>query len=107
MNSGKLRQRIKVQSRTSEKDDLGQVNSSWTTLVTVWASYKSHKAVEEEQASRTKEKQLCTFRVRFRESLAYSNTDLRIEWKSNIYRVVGSLPVNDGRDCWLDLQCEL
>lgn len=92
MQSGKLRHRVQIQSRTQTQDqNTGAVIDTWATVATVYASIEA-LSVRDFIAARATQNEI-TARIKMRARSI--NVHQRIVHKNMIYDVQGILPDND------------
>jgi SPP1 family predicted phage head-tail adaptor len=92
MQSGKLRHRVQIQSRTQTQDQsTGEIVDSWSTVATVYASIETLSVRDFIAAKATQTEITARIKMRARSI----NVNQRIVHKTTIYDVQGVLPDND------------
>lgn len=85
MQTGKLDQRVILQSDTEAANSSGEVVKSYTTVATVWAHVISQKGDEAFESARVNAKRTVRIKIRFR-----SDVDLkwRCVWNDENYNII-------------------
>lgn len=92
MDSGKLRDRIAIESKSTTRDDNGQPVNSWTEFARVWAWMKYPKGKEVLAADQVKIEIHASVRIRYREDI---NENMRVTFKGKIFDIHAILPDPD------------
>ena len=103
MESGKLDQRVILQSLTETRNDFGEVVMSYTTAATVWARVVSEKGNEAFESARVNARAKIRVAIRYRNDVTVK---WRVQWNSDTYNI---LYIDDTlrRDGELWLTCEV
>lgn len=102
MQSGKLDQRIAIQSLT-ETNVSGELVISYTALATVWGEVISQKGGEAFEAARVNARETVRVRIRYRDDVL---TTSRIEWMGQSYNIL-SIDRSARRDGYLWFTAEV
>lgn len=98
LESGKLTDRITIQSKTSAQDAFGQEIHTWSDMVSVWAWVKFTNGAEFIDGGAEHAETQASIRIRWRTDL---NTSMRIIFRAKTYNIKAVLP-SAGRE-YVDL----
>lgn len=103
MQSGRLRQRITIQTHTESRDALGASIWTWSTLAKVWAEVRMPYGSERFVSAADVEVAQVTHRVkiRYRDDVSPLN---RIVWRSRVLDIESAVDP-DGRRRELVMMC--
>lgn len=100
MESGKLRRRVVLQTKTASKSSTGAVTYTWATLATVWARV-SPLGARELMSNRAELQQVTTsITIRYRDDVT---PEMRATWAGHTYDIESVIP--DERLTMLTLLC--
>jgi SPP1 family predicted phage head-tail adaptor len=103
MESGKLDKRIALQTLTEtvNASGFGEIERSWATTFSVWATEMPKKALEKYAIGGRLTEKMIAFKVRFRTDISES---MRISFESKSYRILSI--TNLGRRDGLEILAE-
>lgn len=101
MRPGLMRHRIQIQSLTETRNALGEKESSWTELKTVWSTYEPKTAGESYQEDQFQAKRTVLFRIRYREGIT---SKMRVLYDGDVYDIQSVVPYKYRGE--LHLECE-
>lgn len=84
MRTGKLDQRVTIQTVTESRNDYGELIKTWGGDVDVWADVISRKGEESFEASRIGSRRQIKVKMRYRSI----TTDQRILWMAETYNII-------------------
>jgi SPP1 family predicted phage head-tail adaptor len=91
LESGKLTDRITIQSFSSTRDSFGQPVETWADLVSLWAWVKYTNGQEFISAGQQAETQ-ASMRIRYRTDLT---TSMRVSFNSKLFNIKAVLPSSE------------
>lgn len=102
MQAGKLRHRLKLQSKTyTQNQTTGELTETWVDVCTVYGSIEYLSAREFISAQSTQSEVVCRITIRYREI----DATMRLLHGGKIYNIEGILPdLKSGRE-YLTLPC--
>lgn len=102
---GELNRRVRLQSRNTITDSMGQQDTQWLDIDTVWARIEpvSSREYYGAQAVQVEETHVITVRYRSELDDPRAAAALRILWGSRIFNIVG-VPNPDGRKRFVDIK---
>lgn len=105
IEAGRLRHRVKIQSKTETQDSNGDIEISWATVASVWAAIEPLSAREFIAASANQSQVVARIIIRYREDVtALMRIVHSRPGKSDvIYGIAGVLPDMDSGLEWLTL----
>lgn len=101
MQAGKLRHAVTIQVPPVGQDEIGQPNTVWTNVATVWASVEDLTGREYQAAQATQNPVQTRIRIRYRAGIVAS---MRVLHGTTIYNIEAVLD-RDGRRVELQLMC--
>lgn len=101
VNAGQYDQRITLQTRDSGVDARGQVLTTWSDTLTVWAQAEPLRGREFFAAGQAQSQVEVRFRIRWREGIV---STMRVLWRSQPYDIVSVIEPKAGRE-YLELMC--
>lgn len=103
MNIGQLRNLVKIQRHTTGQDSIGQPNTAWTDVATVWADIRYQRGMEAIRGGAEVGTAQCSIRIRWRTDVT---TDMRVLYGSTAFEIKAVLPdmVTRGH---VDLACQV
>lgn len=106
MDAGNLRKRITFQQRTTTVDSYGQQTTTWTDLITVWASIEALSARELLAAQAVQSEVSHKITVRYRAEFAnpVAVAAMRITYNGRLFNIQGATNI-DERNREIDLTC--
>ncbi len=102
MPIGKLKHRVTVQQLTSGQDSIGQPQTSWTTVATVWADVRYLNGLEAVKAGAEVSSAQASVRVRKQSDFTPA---MRIVHSGVNLQIKAILPDEQG-GVYMDLACE-
>ena len=90
MDSGKLDQRITLQSKAVARDAMGGEIITWTDQATVWAAADVLQGREYFNAEKQQSEITIRFRIRFRSDVTSA---WRVAWRAKFYDIVDVIEV--------------
>jgi SPP1 family predicted phage head-tail adaptor len=94
---GRMSERVILQSPGSTRDSFGQVQTSWTPVVTVWASVQALRGREFFAAAQVQQEQSLKVRIRQRTDVLPS---WRLVWQGRNHDITAVIPI--GKE-WTEL----
>lgn len=98
----KLNRRVTLQRPSAGKDALGQPNTTWQDVVTVWAHIRNENGMQMLKAGAEVSKLKASIRIRYRIGLT---EDMRVIYGSLVYQVAAIVPDEEGKQ-FIDLVVE-
>lgn len=98
----KLNRRVTLQRHAAGKDALGQPNTNWQDVLTVWAHIRNENGVQTLKAGAETSKLKASIRIRYRTGLT---EDMRVLYGAVAYQIAAILPDEEGKQ-FIDLVCE-
>jgi SPP1 family predicted phage head-tail adaptor len=107
MNVGKLRHRVKLQTRTDAQDpDTGAITQGWSDVATVWASVEPLSAREFIASQATQAKVTARVTIRYRADVVPTMRLVHLKMGTEVlYNVEGVLADKDSGVEYLTLVC--
>lgn len=100
LQTGKMKNRIALQSQTATVDAAGQPLDMWATVATVWADIRHISGTEAIKGGAPSSSVNASIRIR---KLAGVDAGMRVLAGSTVYNVLAVLPHDDA----IDLVCEV
>lgn len=97
---GKMRHRVRVESRTRAGDGMGGAGSTWNLVKIVWAYMRPKTTTETSGRDRIEDRQTYLFTIRYMEGFVPS---YRIVYNDETYNVV-SVKNMDERDKYMEIE---
>jgi SPP1 family predicted phage head-tail adaptor len=85
MQSGKLDQRITIQSLTETQNSLGETVNSYSTVATVWGRVVTERGTEAFESARVNARETVRVEIRYRSDVTDKH---RIQWNGYNYNIV-------------------
>jgi SPP1 family predicted phage head-tail adaptor len=98
--AGKMDQRVTIQSPASGQDAIGQPATTWTDVVTVWASVAYLSGLSAIKAGADTAQVQASVRIRYRTGV---NAGMRVVHGDVVFDIRSVLPVE--KNVFLDLVC--
>jgi len=95
MQSGKMDQRVTLQSRSVATDAMGQATITWVDVATVWAQRINQRSAEAFQAAQMGDDYVVELHIRYRDDVI---TSWRLEWAGVGYDIVSATPYGGRMD---------
>lgn len=92
LETGKLKDRVTIQSKIETRDDYGQPIKTWVDVAGVWAWVKFNNGTEYNTGGAQQAETSASIRIRWREDL---DTSMRVLFKTKIYNIKAVLPSSD------------
>ena len=92
MRAGPLRNRIIIEKTTESQSSSGEVDNTWSTFATVWASIEPLNVKEYFDSQQVNAEENTRFRIRY---LLGVTTKMRISWNSRIYDIRSIININE------------
>lgn len=102
MRTGKLDQRVTLQTLTESRNEYGELIKTYADADTVWADVISRKGDESFEASRMQSNKQIKIKMRYRSDVT---TEYKIKWMDQSYNVI-DVDRSLRRDGELWLMCE-
>lgn len=99
----KLNRRVVLQRRVAGKDALGQPNTGWQDVATVWAHIRNENGAQTIKAGAETSALKSSIRIRYRSGLT---EDMRVLVGAAAYQIQAILPDEEGKQ-FIDLVCEV
>lgn len=103
MQSGKLRERVAIQSKVVVRDGFGSEVVTWTVHSTVWADVRSTDGSEQVESSVDQVVATISHSVLIR-YMAGLSPSMRVVWQGKVLQIL-SIVKNDNRQRQLILKC--
>lgn len=103
MQSGKLRERVTLQSKTVVRDAFGSEVVTWVISATVWADVRSTDGTEQVESSVDQVVATISHSVLIR-YMAGLSPSIRVVWQGKVLQIL-SIVENDNRQRQLILKC--
>lgn len=103
MQSGKLRERVTLQSKTVVRDAFGSEVVTWVISATVWADVRSTDGTEQVESSVDQVVATISHSVLIR-YMAGLSPSMRVVWQGKVLQIL-SIVENDNRQRQLILKC--
>jgi SPP1 family predicted phage head-tail adaptor len=102
MSLGKMRHRIKIQSRDTTSDGAGGYSSSWDEFDEIWAYMKPASARENFKGMQIAEEKSYEFTIRYQSGISAGQ---RLKYGSRLFNIKSVLN-RDERNRYLDILAE-
>ena len=101
ISAADLNQRVNIEQRTSQQDELGQPLESWTLVAAVWASVKHQSGLSAIKGDADVSTVKASIRIRYRTGI---DAGMRVISGSETYDIRAILP--NRAEGFTDLVCE-
>ena len=101
ISAADLNQRVNIEQRTSQQDELGQPLESWTLVAAVWASVKHQSGLSAIKGDADVSTVKASIRIRYRTGI---DAGMRVIAGSETYDIRAILP--NRVEGFIDLVCE-
>lgn len=103
MRAGQLNRRIRIQSLTSTRDEIGQPINEWQDVATVWANIRHLSGTETIKADAPTSTLRASIRIRYRAGI---DAGMRVLHGETVYNIAAVMPDEEGRK-FVDLVAEV
>lgn len=101
MDAGTLRERVTIQQKTVTRNAIGEEQeSAWTTVATVWASYRPIKVSEMVAGAQLTANFEAVFRIRNRSDI---DEEMRLIWRGVTFEIAAPPLIVDQKKREIDL----
>lgn len=99
IDPGQLNQRVQLQTRSTGTDALGQANSAWVTVASLWAQALPLRGREFFAAAQVQQEHAVKFTLRWRADITLT---ARIVWQGQPYDITGVTQLG-GQRVWVEV----
>lgn len=103
MRIGALNRSVTIQHLTADQDEIGQPDTTWADVATVWADIRHISGIEAVKADSTASTVKASIRIRYRTGI---NAGMRLLHGSTVYNIIAVLP-DVAKKQHIDLVCEV
>lgn len=101
MNTGNMKRKITIRSKTTAKDSEGFVSETWADFLTTWAEVEPLRGREYFQAAAINAENYVRFRIRYHTGI---NNTMRLIYNNRTFRIISVIDVNE-RHIEIQLMC--